>query len=52
MTKYYALVSTGDIVYLGEPEDGQFLATDLPVIWLVDEDGAREWYQQLRELFG
>ena len=52
MTKWYALMDTGSIEYLGEFED--FCAADEGspgnTVWIVDEEEARRWLKQLEEL--
>ena len=53
MTNYYALLDTGDIVYLGEFED--FESADeckkaMYAVWIVDEEQAVLWLNQLKEM--
>ncbi len=53
MKKYYALLDTGDIVYLGEFED--FESADecekaKYAVWIVDEEHAVLWLNQLKEM--
>ena len=53
MTNYYALLDTGDIVYLGEFED--FGSADecekaRYAVWIVDEEQAVLWLNQLKEM--
>ena len=53
MTNYYALLDTGDIVYLGEFED--FESSDecekaVHAVWIVDEEHAVLWLNQLKEM--
>lgn len=53
MTNYYALLDSGDIVYLGEFED--FESADeckiaIYAVWIVDEEQAVLWLNQLKEM--
>ena len=53
VTNYYALLDTGDIVYLGEFED--FESADqcekaVYAVWIVDEEHAVLWLNQLKEM--
>lgn len=55
MTKYYALLDTDEIVFVGEFDDihGAFDAVDkLPnsAVWVMNEDSARTWLDQLQGL--
>ena len=53
MTNFYALLDSGDIVYLGEFED--FESADecekaMYAVWIVDEERAVIWLNQLKEM--
>lgn len=56
MTKWYALLDTSEIVYLGEFED--FCAasdyvdtkTGYNVVWIVDYEIANDWKDTLKEI--
>lgn len=50
--KWYCLDNDGEIRYKGEYEtfDDADAAIDGTAIWIVTEDGAREWLAQLKEL--
>ena len=52
MTKWYALMDTGAIEYLGEFESFWAAEDGSPGnrVWIVDEDAAREWLRQLVEM--
>lgn len=53
MTNYYALLDTGDIVYLGEFEDFGGAAEcekAALAVWIVDEECAVIWLNQLKEM--
>lgn len=53
LTKWFALMVTGDIEYLGQHEDFRAAAeskTDpSSMVWLVDEAEARIWLDQLKK---
>jgi len=52
MTKWYGLNQDGDMIYLGEFED--FTIADesckTSMVWIADEETARTWLAQLKEL--
>jgi hypothetical protein len=52
MTKWYALDQNGDMIYVGEYEDfeGADTAAGSSVVWLADEEVARTWLMQLKEM--
>ena len=52
MTKWYALMDTGAIEYLGEFESFWAAEEGSPgnKVWIASEDGAREWLRQLVEM--
>lgn len=54
MKKWFALTGLGDIVYLGEHdnfEDADTHASEVyeSVVWVADEETAREWLAVLKE---
>ena len=52
MTKWYAMMDTGYIEYLGEFEDFWAALSNSPgnKAWIVDEEEARRWLKQLMGL--
>lgn len=52
MKKWYALNSTGDIVYVGEfiSYYAAYESLDYRPIWLVAEDVVRVWLKQIQDL--
>ena len=52
MTKWYCLNPQGDMQYVGEFEtfDEADESLEHDYAWLVDEEVAREWLAQLKEL--
>lgn len=52
-TKWYALDTNGDMVYLGEYEDFEGAVTDKDdgsLMWIASEETARTWLMQLKEM--
>ena len=50
MKKYYYLGADGNIHYLGEFEnfdDADYHADNKQAIWIIDEEAAQEWKNQL-----
>lgn len=54
LKKWYALDQCGDMVYVGEFEDFEEADESLEysVVWLAEEETARDWLCQLQELLG
>lgn len=52
LTKWYALDQNGDMIYVGEFETFEAADESLNtnVVWLVDEETARTWLTQLKEM--
>jgi glycerol-3-phosphate responsive antiterminator len=52
LIKWYALDQNGDMVYVGEFETFEAADESLNtnVVWLVDEETARTWLTQLKEM--
>lgn len=55
MSNWYALNNEGDMVSLGEHEDFDGAASTevgLAAVWVIDDEGARDWLVSLAVLLG